>query len=140
MLTFLPFTLGCLLYAGYSALLDMSFVYIFDNYVSIMEHGFAVGALSTVVYVWYEQFIRNKKPVSATEGVIATLIDGYVPDGETERLAKEIAHALECDVTGGGANKIALILNENRPETVTEKDITLLSRLIIETLAHLTVK
>ena len=139
-LTFLPFVIGCILYAGYAALRNLSFLFVLNNYVSVIEHGFAVGALSTVIYVWYEQFIRNKKPASLAEGIIATLIDGYVPDGETEKLAREIATALERDVTGDGANKIACILNDNRGDEVTERDVTLLARLIIDTLAHLTVQ
>lgn len=138
--TFLPFLVGCLLYSVYAALRNLSFYYVLRNYVSVIEHGFAVGALSTVVYVWYEQFIRNKKTASPSEGIIATLISGYVPDGETERLAGEIALALERDVTGDGANKIAEILNANREEKITERDITLLARLIIETLARLSIK
>lgn len=138
--TFLPFIVGCLLYAGYSALRNLSFCYIVSNYVAVIEHGFAVGALSTVIYVWYEQFIRHDKTVSATEGIIATLIDGYVPDGETEALAKQIALALERDVTGNGADKIAEILNANKQGEITERDVALLARLIIDTLAHMSIK
>ena len=138
-LTFLPFIVGSLLYAGYAALLHLSFKFVADNYVEILEHGFSVGALSTVLYVWYEQFMRNKKSVSATQGVIATLIDGYVPDEQAEEIAAQIAQAIERDVTGDGAKKIAEILSENHPEEVTEKDIKMLSRLIIETLAHISI-
>ncbi len=136
-LTFLPFLIGSLLYAGYSALLHLSFKYLVDNYVSVLEHGFSVGALSTIIYVWYEQFVRNKKSASTTQSVIKTLIDGYVPSEAVEKIAEEIALAIEKDVTGDGAKKTAEILGANRPEDVTEGDVKLLSKLIIETLAHL---
>lgn len=139
-LTFLPFAVGCLLYAVYAAVRNLSLYYVVQNYVAIIEHGFAVGALSTVVYVWYEQFIRNKKTASATEGVIATLIEGFVPDGKEQELAEEIALALSRDVTGDGANKIAQILSANVDEAVDEKEVTMLARLIIETLARLSIK
>lgn len=138
-LTFLPFFVGSLLYAGYSALVHLSFKYLADNYVLILEHGFSVGALSTVIYIWYEQFVRGKKTTSATQGVIQTLIDGYVPSDETEKIAAEIASALELDVTGDGAKKTAEILEAHRPDEVTERDIKLLSKLIIQTLAHMSV-
>lgn len=138
-LTFLPFIVGTLLYAAYAAILHLSFKFIADNYVEIIEHGFSVGALSTVLYVWYEQFMREKKSASATQGVIATLIEGYVPDERTEEIAAQIAQAVERDVTGDGAKKIAGILSENHPENVTENDIKMLSRLIIETLAHISI-
>lgn len=136
-ITFLPFLIGTLLYTGYCALINLSFCYVFDNYVSVLEHGFSVGALSTLVYVWYEQFVRSKEKGSATAGVISTLIAEYVPGEEVAAIAAEIAHAIEKDVTGDGAKKTADILTAHRLEEVTENDIKVLSRLIIETLAHI---
>ena len=136
-ITFLPFIIGSVLYAGYAALIRLSFKYIADNYVDVLEHGFSVGALSTLVYVWYEQFVRNKKTGGMTESVISTLIESYVPSEELEKVAAEIARAIEKDVTGDGAKKTAEILLSYRPEGVTESDIKVLARLIIETLAHI---
>ncbi|MCM1545990.1 MAG: hypothetical protein NC033_03030 [Clostridiales bacterium] len=135
--TFLPFLIGALLYTGYSALVNLSFRYVIDNYVDVLEHGFSVGALSTLIYVWYEQFVRNKTKGSATAGVISTLIEEYVPKEEVEKIAADIAHAIEKDVTGDGAKKCAEILAAHSLEEVTENDIKVLSRLIIETLAHI---
>lgn len=136
-ITFLPFLVGSLLYTGYSALINLSFRYVLDNYVSVLEHGFSVGALSTLIYVWYEQFVRNKSKESVAEGIISTLIEEYVPNEEVARIASEIAHAIEKDVTGDGAKKTAEILTANSLDDVTESDIKVLSRLIIETLAHM---
>ncbi len=138
-ITFLPFVIGSLIYAGYAALVNLSFRYVLDNYVSVLEHGFSVGALSTLVYVWYEQFVRSKSKGSATAGVISTLIAEYVPSEELSSIAAEIAHAIEKDVTGDGAKKTADILSAHRLEEVTENDIKVLSRLIIETLAHISI-
>ena len=135
--TFLPIVFGTLLYAAYAALRHMSARWLLDNYVSVLEHGFAVGALSTLIYVWYEQFIREKEHVSASCGVIATLIEGYVPSEKQESIAKAICEAIERDVTGNGAVRIAEILSENSDGDISQSDIKLLSRLIIETLAHI---
>ena len=49
----------------------------------------------------------------------------------------QIARAIEKDVTGDGAKKTAEILAAHRLDDVTESDIKVLSRLIIETLAHI---
>lgn len=136
-ITFLPFAIGALLYAGYCALVHLSFRYILDNYVSVLEHGFSVGALSTLIYVWYEQFVRNKNTGSAAAQVISTLIEEYVPKEELLSIAEEIARAIQRDVTGDGAKKTADILTAHSLEEVTENDIKVLSRLIIETLAHI---
>jgi hypothetical protein len=136
-LTFLPFVIGTILYAAYATVCAFNFFYVFKNYSEVLEHGFAVGALSTVIYVWYEQFIREKKTTSTSASIIATLIEGYVPSDEIESIAESIANAIEKDVTGNGAKKAAEILTENKGEEITEKDIALLSKLIIETLAHI---
>ena len=136
-ITFLPFAIGALLYTGYCALVHLSFRYILDNHVSVLEHGFSVGALSTLIYVWYEQFVRNKNNGSAAVQVISTLIEAYVPKEELASIAEEIASAIQRDVTGDGAKKTADILAAHSLEEVTENDIKVLSRLIIETLAHI---
>ena len=117
----------------------MSLAYLVTEYVSVLEHGVAVGAAATLLYVLYEQFVREKKQgLSAAEGVIATLIEGYVPAKSAERVAKLVAEAIEKDVTGDGAKRAAQILTERMEEGVTERDIQLLAKLIIETLAHMT--
>lgn len=134
--TFLPFIFGAVYYAIYVCLSRLSIAYLFENYVSVLEHGFSVGTLATLIYVCYEQFLREKDNTSTIEGVIATLIEGYVPTDEEEAIAKEIAAAIEKDVTGDGATKTAEILLSHS-ENATEKDVKLLAKLIIETLAHL---
>lgn len=136
-ITFLPFLIGDLLYAGYAALIHLSFRFVLDNYISVLEHGFSVGALSTIIYVWYEQFVRNKKSGSVTASVIETLIEGYVPTEKQAEIAEAIARAIERDVTGDGAKKTAEIISEHSLEEITESDIKVLARLIIETLAHI---
>jgi hypothetical protein len=125
------------LYAIYAGLYNFSVLYVFQNFTDILEHGFGVGALSTVIYVWYEQFIREKNTVSQTVGVISTLIEGYVPTNLVESTAQKIADAIQKDVTGEGAKKAEEILSEDSEEGVSERDIALLAKLIIETLAHL---
>lgn len=137
LLTFLPFIIGTLFYATYAAVKNLSLYYLLAEYVSVLEHGISVGALATLLYVLYEQFVRERNSLSATEGVISTLIAGYVPDDSVEAVAKSISEAIERDVTGSGAKRAAEILTKNSREGVTERDIALLSKLIIETLAHL---
>lgn len=138
LLTFLPFALGTLFYAAYAALKNMSFNYLLEEYVNILEHGVSVGAVATLLYVMYEQFVRKDNSLSATESVISTLIEGYVPASNVQRVAVLIAEAIEKDVTGNGASKTAEILKANIGEDADECDVQLLSRLIIETLAHIT--
>lgn len=138
LLTFLPFLVGTAFYAIYAALKNWSLSYLLDEYTTILEHGISVGAVATLLYVLYEQFVREKSGLSTTQSVISTLIDGYVPTDNVENVAKLISEAIEKDVTGNGAKRAAEILAENSDEGVTERDIQLLSKLIIETLAHIT--
>lgn len=139
LLTFLPFVLGTFFYAVYAVIRNLSFDILMTDYVSVLEHGVSVGTVATLLYVLYEQFVREKSNVSAVEGVIATLIEGYVPDENTEKVAKLISEAIERDVTGNGAERAEEILKENNGD-LNERDIKLLSKLIIETLAHMSAK
>ena len=93
LLTFVPFITGTVLYAAYAAVRNLSFTYIFANYTQILEHGLSVGAVSTLLYVIYEQFVRQDKSLTAREGVIKALIAGFVPTDKQERTAKLIAEA-----------------------------------------------
>jgi len=136
LLTFLPFFVGTLFYAVYAGVKELSFFYLIENYVSVLEHGFSVGAAATLLYVLYEQFVRDKKQTSVAESVISTLIEGYIPSEKIQTVARLIADAIEKDVTGNGAKRAAEIIAENSEE-ISERDIALLSKLIIETLAHI---
>ena len=140
LITFIPFMIGTLLYAVYAGVRNLSFYYLVNEYVSVLEHGISVGAVATLYYVMYEQFVREKSNLSETERVIATLIEGYVPTDSVEEVARAVAEAIERDVTGNGATKTQEILAEHSSGDVDERDIQLLSKLIIETLAHLTTK
>ena len=140
LITFIPFMLGTLFYAVYAGLRHLSFCYILNEYVSIMEHGISVGAVATLFYIMYEQFVRVKSGLSETESVIATLIEGFVPTDSVEEAAKEVAKAIERDVTGNGATKAQEILAEYSHGEADERDLQLLAKMIIETLVHLTTK
>jgi len=135
--TFLPFAVGTLYYAVYAGLINMSFYYLLDEYASVLEHGVSVGASATLLYVLYELFVRDKAAENPAEAVIAALIEGYVPSEKVEAAAAAIAEAIRRDVTGDGALRAAEILTSNAEGEICESDIKLLSKLIIETLAHI---
>lgn len=140
LVTFLPFMLGTLFYAAYAAVRNLSLCYVLENYVSVIEHGISVGAVATLYYVLYEQFVRVKSNLSETERVISTLIEGYVPTDSVEAAARAVAEAIERDVTGNGAVRAQEILSEYSNGEISERDLRLLCKLIIETLAHITTK
>lgn len=135
--TFLPFILGTILYAVYVWINGKSFELVLKQYTIILEHGISVGAAATLYYVMYEQFVRKNYDFSTTERVIATLISGYIPNENLQKAAKEIAEAIKMDVVGEGASKAKEILLSYAEGKSQEQDITLLSKLIIETLSHL---
>lgn len=137
-LTFLPFVLGTLFYAIYECVCNLSIRLLLIDYVTIIEHGISVGAVATLLYVLHEQFIREKKGCTQTEQLVATLLEGYVPTDSVEKAAKEVAAAIERDVTGNGAARAEEIIGMYCEGEITERDIKLLSKLIIETLAHIT--
>lgn len=139
LLTFVPFIVGTVLYAAYAGIRELSFAYLLEHYTAVLEYGITVGSTSTLLYVVYEQFVRGEKSFSAGEEVIKALICGFVPTEKQEQTAKDIAAAISRDVTGNGAARTAEILSENLNEGVSEKEVVLLSKLIIEALANLSV-
>ena len=138
LITFLPFIIGTLTYAIYAGLKNLSFYYVLTEYTEILEHGISVGAVSTLYYVLYEQFVRVKTNTTEAERVIGTLIENYVPKENVEKASRAIAQAIEKDVTGNGAKKAEEIIL-SYGEDLKEGDVQLLCRLIIETLAHINV-
>ena len=138
LVTFLPFIIGTLFYAVYSSIRYLSLSYLLEEYVTVLEHGISVGAIATLYYILYEQFVREKTYISADEQVISTLIEGFVPAEKLEEATKEIAKALADDDTGKGAAKTQEILAKYSYEEMNECNLQLLSKLIIETLAHMT--
>lgn len=136
-LTFLPYILGFIFCAAFAAVSELNVNFIFEHLPETGERGFMVGSLSTLLYVWYEQFIRQKNDCGKTEGVIATLIEGYVPADDVQKTAKSIAEAISRDVTGDGAKKTQKILSEAVGGETGERDVAMLAKLIIETLAHI---
>lgn len=137
LLTFAPFFTGTLYYAVYACIRNLSFIYVLKEYVSVLEHGISVGAAATLLYVLYEQFVRNKNGgQSVSESVISALIKSYVPERGLQKTAALIAEAIQKDVTGSGAKRAAEIIADNAEGELCEEELKLLSKLIIETLAH----
>ncbi len=48
-----------------------------------------------------------------------------------------LAEAIEKDLTGGGAERVAKLIAENANADVSERDVELLAKLVIEAVAHL---
>lgn len=130
---FLPFISGALVYAAYYAAVNSGFENISGDYGCIVVRGFTVGAVSTLIFALYEQFVQNKNGLSAAETVVKSLIEGYVPQGESERIAKEICLTVK-EIEDGVPPKIAAILVENGAES---DGAEILSELIYETLKRI---
>lgn len=135
--TFLPFIIGALLYAAYESICRSDWLYCFHNFASVLEYGAIIGALSTCIYVLYEQFIRGNGKLSR-QSVIESLLEGYVAEENAASAAALIAEAIE-----GGADEsaeaVAQIIKDNA-ETASDGDVQLLAELIVKTLATLSVE
>ena len=131
LMTFLPFFMGTLYYAAYTALINLSITPVLNDYLSILEHGLSVGAVATLLYV------RGDVSATAAESVIITLIGGYVADQSVNSVAKLIAKSLSGDIAGDGVKKISDLIADHAAEGITERDVALLTKLIIETMARL---
>lgn len=126
-LTFLPFVLGTLLYAIYVGVNHFSLSYIAERFAHILKEGTAVGALSTFIYVLYEQFIRKSRAKTPEQVLIAAMLEGYVPAEKAEIAAEALTEAAESGQMS--ADEAAEILSEYA-EGATAQEIALLAKLI----------
>lgn len=76
---FLPFAIGLIVYAAFSALVTLSADPFTKNLTETLEKGFSCGLAATLYYVVYEQFIRAPKS-TAEPDPLRTLLDGLVPE------------------------------------------------------------
>lgn len=137
--TFLPFLLGTAMYAGYGVLVHRDFAWVMENYVTVCEHGFAIGTAATMLYVMYEQFIRQKTELTATEQMVATLLDGYVAESKVNEAAKKISAAIAHDEMGNGAEMVIEVLS-SYVKNAGDGELKLLAKLIIDTIANVMAK
>ncbi len=88
--TLLPFILGVIVYAVYTAISRVSFYYVFINFVSVLEQGIKTGGVATVVYIVYEQFVRGKTSLALSENALKALIADFVAEGAADAAVAEI--------------------------------------------------
>lgn len=138
-ISFLPFVIGTVLYAVFAAVAHLDISYLLTDLPYVCERGMTIGAIATALYVLYEQLIRERESTTMTEGIIAAMIEGYVPDEKTAEAAKSVADAIESDLTGNGTDIAAQIIKEYAADGVGDAELEALSKLIIETLKSLSI-
>ena len=84
---FLPFAIGLVVYAVFSALVTLSAAPFTTDLLLTLEKGFSCGLAATLYYILYEQFFRSPKTEKPADPLY-TLLDGIVPD---EKKAEAIA-------------------------------------------------
>ncbi|MDD2221578.1 MAG: hypothetical protein PHN35_06475 [Clostridia bacterium] len=133
-ITFLPFAIGC---AAYAVLLLISKK---DPFTPLtVEKGFETGALSTIYYIIYEQFIRGKASVKGIRRLAAEgLLKGYVDESRVGEIAEKITAAADCAQSETGLKAACKdILTGNTLNDITPDDIFLLSQFLAKTLYNL---
>ena len=104
---FLPFIIGLVVYAVFSALVTLSAAPFTTELLITLEKGFSCGLAATLYYVLYEQFFRAPKS-EAPKSPLSPLLDGIVPDDKKEEAAASLIK--KCD----GVEK------EQLPEVIRE--------------------
>lgn len=104
---FLPFAIGLVVYAVFSALVSLSADPFTKNLLETVEKGFSCGLAATLYYVVYEQFIRSPKSTEHNDPLYP-LLDGIVPD---ERKEEAIA-ALTENSTGVDKEQLSEAIRE----------------------------
>lgn len=87
---FLPFAIGIVVYAVFSALVSLSADPFTKDLLQTAEKGFSCGLAATLYYVVYEQFIRSPKKAEKVDPLY-TLLDGIVPEEKKEEAIAALA-------------------------------------------------
>lgn len=138
-LTFAPFVFGCIAYAVYMYFTEKTYN-VFSS--QTVYKGLQCGALSTVYYVLFEQFIRGKKMTGLTDTkqlAVAGILKEIVSDNHLYSLSVYIAKQVS-DKINDVPFCLALCLYSLKGKTlpdISETEICAVARLIINTLSVL---
>lgn len=136
--TFLPLITGVLLYTVYCMLAHASFNYAFENLAYILERGFSVSAVATIVYAVYEQFVRGQSvKLPTAEMIVAAMVTDLIEPEKLNTVVQNIDKALESSVEGEAVEAVARILFENAQGDADMESFRTVAMLISETLARL---
>ncbi len=104
---FLPFAIGLVVYAVFSALVTLSADPFTKDLATTIEKGFSCGLAATLYYVVYEQFIRAPKSTAESDPLY-TLLGGIVP----EENMKEAVAALNETCIGAEKERLSATVRE----------------------------
>lgn len=133
-LTFVPFMLGILVYALFLLIIGkMSEILMLET----LHSGAACGAVATIYYVIYEQFIRGKKAVMEIYDTKALAVMGILErtiiKKDLEAVSNDIYIILSSDNEEQYKSKEILnLIILNKKEDITEKEIKPLVKLILK--------
>lgn len=103
---FLPFVIGIIVYASFSALVTLSADPFTKDLLVTIEKGISCGLAATTYYVVYEQFFRSSKKTTASP--LLSLLEGIIPEEKREDAAK----ALTEKCTGAEKERLPEIIRE----------------------------
>lgn len=103
---FLPFVIGIVVYAVFSALVTLSADPFTKDLLVTIEKGISCGLAATMYYVVYEQFFRSPKKTTADP--LLSLLEGIVPEEKRE----DAANALTEKCTGAEKEQLLEIVRE----------------------------
>lgn len=128
---FLPFGLGILVYALYSAIARGGVCFTAEEFYTIAQRGFFTGCAATLYYVFYEQFLRGKLVMDP----LLTLLE-CVPEEKRQEASEAIRSA--CKETDGDlAEVISERLKDFAEPALSEEELLLTARLLEEYISSL---
>lgn len=137
-LTFAPFILGCVAYGVYMFFTDKSYD-IFTQQTVLK--GLQCGAVATIYYVMFEQFIRGKKSLIGMNDAKQIAVAGMLKNIVTENYLYSVSAFVTEQISNNSADMpycTAVCLTAFAGKTlpgVTENDIAATVRLIAATLS-----
>lgn len=111
LVAFLPFALGVVAYAVYYCIVKLSFEVFLGEAWYVIQNGFAVGCLATVLSALLDK-LCGKTKLSGKALVVRPLLADVAPAQELDALAEAVADCISVDCSQEDEEKVFSLLCE----------------------------
>lgn len=122
---------GTLMYIIYASISMKNALYIFDDFVSVVEHGISIGTLTMLLCAAIDRFFDGGTPATADDAIV-WLLKGWVKSGKESECAARILEL--CKTLTGEELKKAVeeVVKEYAADGVNDSQAELIAALACE--------
>ena len=138
---FLPFALGVVVYAVYYCVVKLSFDVFLGEAWYVIQNGFAVGCLATVLSALLDK-LCGKTKLSGKALIVRPLLENVAPAQALDALAEEVAACISDDCSQEDEERVFSLLREKLCDesggSADADELRALAKLIVATVGKTT--